>query len=456
MRSPAVIAVLLGVLFAGAWIHSRATSPADSAVTPALLLYTAAPHYDGSAWLRGGERFPQGAQVSIFDGHASHPLVINFAATADAAASFDGTTVLFAGKQKISDSWQVWEIAANRGTPKQITSCAEGCVTPFYLPGSRIVYAKRLHGRYVIETASTNGGDTQQLTFAPGNALPTDVLRDGRILFEASYPLGSDSASAEIYTVYSDGSGVESYRCDHGKSRCSARQTSSGDIVFASEQSLSRFTSPLAHEISLMAPAGMIAGDVVENAPGQFVYPWRPDAKAFYTLQRWTPPSTSQETLLAETGFDLVQPVLLTPRPVPNRHPSALHDWTGANLLCLNAYTSKLPIAAGSIRSVRIYAPGNDGKKKLLGVSPVESDGSFFLHVPADQPLQLELLGENSKPVQREHGWFWLRRGEQRICVGCHAGPERAPENAVPQVLVRSTEPVDMTGAANLGKKGAR
>jgi hypothetical protein len=29
--------------------------------------------------------------------------------------------------------------------------------------------------------------------------------------------------------------------------------------------------------------------------------------------------------------------------------------------------------------------------------------------------------------------------------VGCHAGPERSPENAVPQVLVKSIKPVVMT-----------
>jgi hypothetical protein len=41
---------------------------------------------------------------------------------------------------------------------------------------------------------------------------------------------------------------------------------------------------------------------------------------------------------------------------------------------------------------------------------------------------------------------MWTRRGEQRICVGCHAGPERAPENAVPQVLVRDIKPVNIGG----------
>jgi hypothetical protein len=50
--------------------------------------------------------------------------------------------------------------------------------------------------------------------------------------------------------------------------------------------------------------------------------------------------------------------------------------------------------------------------------------------------------------VRRETGYFWMRRGEQRVCVGCHAGPETAPENAVPQILLKSTIPADLTGTS--------
>jgi hypothetical protein len=75
----------------------------------------------------------------------------------------------------------------------------------------------------------------------------------------------------------------------------------------------------------------------------------------------------------------------------------------------------------------------------------VEKDGSFYLRVPGDQPLKVELLDKSGNTLKKEAGWFWMRGGEQRICVGCHAGPETAPDNAVPAVLLRSTIPVDMT-----------
>ena len=90
----------------------------------------------------------------------------------------------------------------------------------------------------------------------------------------------------------------------------------------------------------------------------------------------------------------------------------------------------------------------------LLGTAPVERDGSFFVQVPTEQPLQIELLDAAGKTLKRESGFFWMRRGEQRGCVGCHAGPETSPENAVPMTLLKSTTPADMTGAAAQNASG--
>jgi hypothetical protein len=131
-----------------------------------------------------------------------------------------------------------------------------------------------------------------------------------------------------------------------------------------------------------------------------------------------------------------------------------LHDWATANLLCLNAYTSKYQFVPGSIHAVRLYMRGDDGNSKLLGTAPVEKDGSFFVQVPSDQPLQIELLDITGRTLKRESGFFWMARGEQRGCVGCHAGPETAPENAVPMTLLKSTTPAGMSGSPSPATSG--
>ena len=420
----------------------EAAPPSDAAP----FLYTVSTHYEPLAWMHGGNRFSSGATIFVRDAKGKHLLVPGFAASADSAVSFDGRSVLFAGKAHAQDPWQIWEMPFAGGEPRRITSGLEDCIRPFYLPENRVVYARRTAGRFVIETVDLAGGKPLPLTYGPANFLPTDVLRDGRILFEAAYPLGSE-ATSEIYTVYSDGSGVESYRCDHGTVRHSGRQVSSGDVVFTSSHGLARFTSARAQQLRVLAPAGEYAGEVVETPSGDWLLPWRANVKAPFQLMLWTPGSAALRVVVAEQNSDTVQPALVAERAMPNRHPSGLHDWPNANLLCLNAYTSKYHFAAGSIRSARLYTRDGAGNLRPLGIAPVEHDGSFFVQVPTEQPLQIELLDRAGKTLKREEGFFWMRRGEQRGCVGCHAGPETSPENAVPMTLLKSTIPADMTGA---------
>lgn len=438
-----ILACLLSLFVVGSM---RSGLEVSASTDSRSFLYTVAKNYEPLAWMHGADRFRSGATIFLHDGSGQHALVPGFAASADSAVSFDGQHVLFSGKRKAEDPWQIWEVALTGGEPRRVTSTPDDCIRPSYLPEDRVVYARKTAGRFVVEAVNLAGGKPLALTYGPANFLPTDVLRDGRILFEAGYPLGAEGVP-EIYTVYSDGGGVESYRCDHGKARHQGKQVSSGDIVFAARLGLARFTSARAQEVRIAAPVGEYAGDVAETSSGDWLLPWRASAKAALQMVIWTPGSATLRPLVAEQDANIIQPTLLAERAAPNRHPSGLHDWPNANLLCLNAYTSKYQFAAGSIHSVRLYTRDGAGNAKLLGSAPVERDGSFFVQVPTEQPLQIELLDESGKTLQRESGFFWMRRGEQRACVGCHAGPETAPENAVPMILLRSTTPADMTGA---------
>jgi Hydrazine synthase alpha subunit middle domain len=421
-------------------------TPTETAPIPEFI-YTAAKNYDPLAWQHGGERFSSGAEIFIREGNSEHPLIPDFAATADPAVSFDAQKILFAGKHQANDPWQIWEITLEGKKVRHVTAGKDDCIRPFYLPDDRIVYARKLDGRFVIEAANFRGDKPLALTYINANAIPADILRDGRILFESGFPLGTDGPP-EIYTVYSDGSGIESYRCDHATARHGSRQANSGDIIFVSAHGLTRFTSARAQQVSITSPQGEYAGDLAEISTGEWILSWRPSRSTSFQLVRWKSGSSALTPLLARSTTNLIQPTVIAQRAVPNRHPSGLHDWPNANLLCLNAYTSKYQFAPGSIESVRFYTRGSDGSPKLLGTAPVERDGSFFAQVPNDQPLQIELLDAAGKMLRRESGFFWMRRGEQRGCVGCHAGPETAPENSVPMALLKSTTPANMTGSA--------
>jgi hypothetical protein len=399
-------------------------------------IFTEAPRYEPKAWLDGRDRFPAGATLRLVIGETRRDLAPGFYASADATVSDDGRSVLFSGKRSAGAHWQIWEVAVSGGTPRQITQGAEDRIRPLYLPPNQIVYTRSAPDGSDIEIA----GKPSRLTFVPGRYLTDEVLADGRILFEAD----QGSRRREIYTVYPDGTGVESVRCDHGRDRGEARQVASGDYIFHSGNRLARFTSGLAEQTDVAQPVGDAAGPIAEMAPDVWLVSLRGKAGRF-GLYRWS--AVDRQTVPVETpsNASAVEPVIVAARIPPREFPSGLVPTrTAGNLLCLNARVSRTPINGAAVHMVRAYTQGADGKAALLGQTEVEGDGSFYIQVPADKPLRMELVDGSGKTVQAEHGWFWMRPSEQRICVGCHTGPERAPENKVPEILLRTIVPVKM------------
>ena len=416
---------------------------------PVPFIYTEAPDYASS----GGERFAAGASLQLVTNGHKRPLAPDFVASADASISFDGRTVLFSGRRRAADPWQIWEVAVTGGAPRRVSSFAEDTITPFYLPGDHVVYARRTSQGFQIETMALAGGTPLRLTYAPGDHIVSDVLRDGRVLFEAQHPA---SDGRELYTVYTDGSGVETHRCDHKHDRHAGRELASGDIIFEAGDRLARFTSALATQVELPAATGQFAGPIAEISSDEWLVSYRARAGVPYALYRWKPGQGSPEIVWMDKRCNAVQPLLVRPHEIPKRHPSGLGDRQGANLLCLNAYVSRSEtIAAGSVAAVRVSALGTSGPV-VLGQAPVEKDGSFFVQVPSETAIRFELIDAVGKTITREKGWFWARRGEQRVCVGCHAGPERAPENASPAVLLRTQEPVKMALPVHVSDKGTK
>ena len=433
----------------------------DPAQAPgADIIVTSTPVYDPVAALRGEERFPQGAQLLLLHAGNSEPLVTGFAATADANISFDAKTVLFSGKQAASDPWQIWELALADHSVRRVSASTSDAIRPFYLPFGRFVYAQRTAQGFQLVVAAkgtatalapidANAGATVlQISYLPASVIPEDVLLDGRILFEANFPLGL-GATPDLFLVYSDGSGVESYRCDHGTGgpagRWGGRQLASGDVVFTHGASLARFTSPLANENPITAPNAEYAGAIAETSSGAWLLSARTAPGAHYELNIWKPGENALRSLLADQRADIVEPALVAPRARPKRHPSGLHDWNYANVLALDARQSRRSDLAVTPKTVQLEALDTAGKTVVMGRARVEADGSFFVSVPADKPIHFALLDENGGVLRQEHGWFWVRRGEQRICVGCHTGPEHSAANRAPAVLLRSTVPTNLS-----------
>ena len=87
------------------------------------------------------------------------------------------------------------------------------------------------------------------------------------------------------------------------------------------------------------------------------------------------------------------------------------------------------------------------GSPQLLGTAPVESDGSFFVHVTREQALKIELLDKSGKTLKRKPD-----------CSGCGAG-SRESASGVTRVrrLRRRSRPgvvlaIDRSGGHDRGK----
>jgi hypothetical protein len=378
----------------------------------------------------------------VFANGVSRPLAPALAASADPALSPDAQLVLLSGKQRAGEPWQIWEVPLAGGPPRQLTSGAEDCIRPFYGAEGKFVYARHSARGFQIEIAPLQGGNAQRLTWMSGDFLPDGVMRDGRVLFEAAFP-AAPSTVRDLYTVYTDGSGVETRRCDHGPDRHSAAELASGDLIFQSGTALARFTSARAGQVDVALPKGQYVGPVAEVEAGVWLATYRAGAEAAYWICRLAPRGAAPVKVVGPNAF---QPVPVRARPAPPYHPSSLGNREGANLLCLNSYISKTErIPKNSVAEVRVWSQNSHGDAVVLGKAPVEPDGSFYVQTPSEVPLRFELLDREGTTITAEKGWFWARKGEQRVCVGCHAGPERAPDNVSPQVLVRTQKPVPVS-----------
>ncbi|WP_109487900.1 hypothetical protein [Occallatibacter savannae] len=439
-------------------------APPPSQSIGADVIVTAAPIYEELAAVHGGERFPHGARLLLIHNGTATPLLPGFAGSADASVSFDGSAVLFSGRKDAGDAWQIYELTLSDRKVRRISESTSDAIRPLYLPGWRLVYAQKSGAHFQMISARLADTEAIQeiegkgvptafpISFAAVSAIPSDVMADGRILFESGFPLG-EGGTPELYLAYSDGSGVESYRCDHPTKELDARygghQLTSGDVVFTHGARLARFSSPMAQEEGIPAPPADYAGRIAEAGSGDWLFSVRKSVTDSFALKLWRPGSPGLRSFFAQTGSNLIDPVLVAARNRPRRHPSALHDWDYANLLALDTRISRDGPLTAAPASVRLETRDDSGRAVTMGTAPVEADGSFFVKAPADRPIRFALLDARGEIIRQEHGWFWSRRGEQRYCVGCHAGPEHAPENRVPAVLTRTTMPVDLTGTAS-------
>ena len=87
----------------------------------------------------------------------------------------------------------------------------------------------------------------------------------------------------------------------------------------------------------------------------------------------------------------------------------------------------------------------------VLGVVPVEADGSAHFTLPAGAPVYFQLLDQQGLMVQTMRSATYAHPGERLICAGCHESPERPPSvaEAPPLALRRAPSPLEPEAAGS-------
>lgn len=301
----------------------------------------------------------------------------SFSSASSLSASYDGQHLLFTGKLKSGDRISMWEIERNSSKYRLITGGNGDPTDPAYLPDGRIIYSDKL-------LLDIEGPHSFRALFS--------ITPDGKDVRRLTFGYHIDS-NPEILP---DGRVVFT-RSFHSSDPA---QPPVQMTIHPDGTGVSRFISPLDREAAQISQ-----------------------------------------------GYTIADRRLLSARPTPPALPSVV-DYTRSTgtLLCLNVYESRIPsisaLPPGAIDRVRVSkipVPHGMPEKPLsvsvLGDAPVMLDGSFFIEVPADTPLQLTLLGKDGRSLATLEKGIWVRPNENRGCIGCHEDPYIAPENRQPMAV---------------------
>jgi hypothetical protein len=83
-------------------------------------------------------------------------------------------------------------------------------------------------------------------------------------------------------------------------------------------------------------------------------------------------------------------------------------------------------------------------RKRIIGVAPVEADGSFHVRVPANTPISFNVLDSEGRSFVTKRNWIYARPGEQFTrCAGCH-GDRGTPGSTNTLALARAATDLDV------------
>jgi Tol biopolymer transport system component len=418
-----------------------------------------------------------GRLVLVSPGGQARALTPGFHSAADPEVSFDGRSILFAGKKAAQDPWCVFEMKADGGEPRQVTCGAGGARQPVYLstvytitptsvepwvqvafvgdlPGERDEAGKAPHTS--LWSCKMDGSALRRLTFNLSSDRDPVILPDGRMVYAGwlRSPGREPADRVALLGVNEDGTDYQAYSGEQGlRAKRAPVPTANGLVVFVESERVDFDGAGRLAAVSQARPLHTYRsltgeGDGHFRAPsalpdGRVLVAWRPTSgEGRFGIYRFDPSTGGREKTFEDPAWHSVQAKLVAPRPVPDARSSVVRDDDPEGKLFtidvgIQAPGRELP--KGTAKSLRVVegVPATADRpvvRRLLGEVELADDGSYQVQIPANTPVQLELLDASGSPV-RTSAWVWVRNHAAQGCVGCHEDPERTPPNRLMKAL---------------------
>ena len=399
-------------------------------------------------------RSPEGALRVLSEG---------FHSAADPDVSFDGKRILFAARRTASDNWNIYEMEAGGGVARQITRGLGDCRSPAYQPALFVLDAERPWYQITfvsnVDAPSTNlysvkldGSGLRRLTFNPSSSFDPFLMPDGRILFaswQRHNPAHGPRGRIGLFGVNLDGtdfavfSAGEVQRIKHMPCVTTSRLAVFVEAEQAPWDGAGRLGSVslrrnLHSHRAITGPADGLFHSPSPLPDGTILVSRRPaDDTGTHAIYRLDPATGRRDLLFDDPERHDIQARLLAPRPEPDGRSSVVDESDpNGKLYCLSVYTADVALAPGTARRLRVVEGSAQGASRALGEVNLEEDGSFNIQVPANIPIQLQVLDAGGKPL-RSCAWIWVKNRESRGCIGCHEDGELVPENRLATALTR-------------------
>jgi Tol biopolymer transport system component len=473
-------------------VKGRATKPVALVLTqlPAGPASEREPLANGT--LRAG--FGEGGRVVVVLPGGKRRLLSNgFQSAADPDVSFDGKRVAFAGKKQASDPWCIYEVNSDGTGLRQVT-CGKGdCRQPVYqstvhtlTPTATEAWVRvAFVGRDADEAneagvgpntslwaCKLDGTALRRLTFNLSNDMDPTILPDGRMVYAGwlrhSLTHGPEGRIA-LLGVNEDGTDDQIYAGDEGRRvKQMPTATAGGLVVFVEADRIAGDGAGSLASVSQRRPLHTYRR-ITEEAEGLFHSPspmadgrvlvaWRPLARqGTYGIYRLDPVTGRREKAFDDPAWHDVQAKVLGPRPVPDGRSSVVRDSDpegelyGLDMSISDLDPKQLPpgtakrlrVLEGVPRQAAVASHPPLAARRFLGEAPLAEDGSFQVQIPANTPVQLQILDQDGLAL-RSSAWLWVRNHANQGCVGCHEDLERTPPNRMVMALRAPAAVLDM------------